>query len=323
MIYIETNSTDVFYNLAAEYYFAVERPLNAPVFLFWQTTPTIVVGKYQNTLEEINRDYVEAHNITVVRRLSGGGTVYADLGNWMYTFITYGDADEIQFGKYLSPVIAALGELGVKAEFTGRNDLIVDGRKISGTSQYKLKGNTVHHGTMLFNEDIEQMVASTNVDPDKIISKSIKSVRQRVTNLIDHLPEPMTAVEFKDKMVAAILGDGSRYEMTDADVQRIEAIADEMFRPWERRYGSDPKCTLSNSARFQGGKVEIRMDVKKGIIQSAALCGDFFASEKADGLAEMLVGCRYDKASVQERLGDAAASIYGVTADELLNLIVP
>lgn len=323
MIYIETGSKDVFYDLAAEYYFAVEHPLDEPVFLFWQTTPTIVVGKYQNTLEEINRDYVEAHNIQVVRRLSGGGTVYADLGNWMYTFITYGDADEIQFHKYLAPIIAALGEIGVKAEFTGRNDLVVDGKKVSGTSQYKLKGNTVHHGTLLFNEDIEQMVASTNVDAEKFLSKSIKSVRQRVTNISEHLPAPMDIEEFKDRMVAAILGDGKRYCMTEADKARVNAIADEMFRPWERRYGSDPKSTMTNSARFAGGKVEVHLDVSKGVIRSARLSGDFFASEKADGLTERLIGCRYDRASVRACLGDLADSIYGVTPDELIGLIVP
>ena len=163
MIYIETGSTDVYYNFALEYYFAAVKKLDDTVFLLWRTTPTLMVGKYQNTLEEICQDYAQAHGINVVRRMSGGGTIYTDMGGWQFTFIEQGDTNEIHFQAYTKPIVDALRALGVPADFNGRNDLLIDGRKVSGNAQYKLAGSTVHHGSLLFDTDIEQMVASTTV----------------------------------------------------------------------------------------------------------------------------------------------------------------
>ena len=193
MIYIETGSTDVYYNFGLENYFATEKRLPDTVFLFWRTTPTLMVGKYQNILEEINKPYADAHGIHLVRRMSGGGTIYTDLGGWQFTFIQHKEAGEIEFGQYIAPVIDALREMGVSASFNGRNDLTIDGKKFSGNAQYRLGDCIVHHGSLLFDTDIEQMVASTTVDSYKIISKSIKSVRDRVTNISEHLPVPMDA----------------------------------------------------------------------------------------------------------------------------------
>ena len=201
MIYIETGSTDVYYNFGLEYYFTVEKRLPETVFLFWRTTPTLMVGKYQNVLEEINKPYADAHGIHLVRRMSGGGTIYTDLGGWQFTFIQHREAGEIEFSQYIAPVIGALREMGVNAAFNGRNDLTIDGRKFSGNAQYRLGDCIVHHGSLLFDTDIEQMVASTTVDSYKIISKSIKSVRDRVTNISEHLPAPMDAETFKETMV--------------------------------------------------------------------------------------------------------------------------
>ena len=146
MIYIETGSTDVYYNFGLENYFTVEKRLPDTVFLFWRTTPTLMVGKYQNILEEINKPYADAHGIHLVRRMSGGGTIYTDLGGWQFSFIQHREAGEIEFGQYIAPVIGALEEMGVTASFNGRNDLTIDGRKFSGNAQYRLGDCIVHHG---------------------------------------------------------------------------------------------------------------------------------------------------------------------------------
>ena len=226
MIYIETNSTDVYYNFGLENYFTVEKRLPDTVFLFWRTTPTLMVGKYQNVMEEINKPYADAHGIHLVRRMSGGGTIYTDLGGWQFSFIQHREAGEIEFGQYIAPVIGALEEMGVTASFNGRNDLTIDGRKFSGNAQYRLGDCIVHHGSLLFDTDIRQMVASTTPDSYKITSKSIKSVRDRVTNISDHLPQPMDPETFKETMVRHIMN-GSRdtYAVTPEDDARIRELA--------------------------------------------------------------------------------------------------
>ena len=326
MIYIETGSTDVYFNFALEYYFTTVKKLDEPVFLFWRTTPTVMVGKYQNTLEEINKKYADEHGINVVRRMSGGGTIYTDLGGWQFTFIEYWGTDEIHFKEYISPVIDALRALDIPAEFNGRNDLVVKGRKFSGNAQYKLDGSTVHHGSLLFDTDIEQMVESTTVDEYKITSKSIKSVRDRVTNISEHLQQPMDVEAFKRHMISYIMkGSEKHYELTEEDLSAIRTIAEERFNNWNCIYGMSPKFSITNVGRFAGGKVELRLDVKKGIIEGAVLFGDFFASEKVDQIAEVLTGCLYQKEAVREALvcSNLGNAIYGVTLDEMVDIIAP
>lgn len=323
MIYVETGSEDVYYNFGLEYYFTVEKRLPEPVFLFWRTTPTLMVGKYQNTLEEINGPYAEAHGIHIVRRMSGGGTIYTDPGGWQFTFIDYGDSDEIHFQEYIAPVIDALRALGIPAEFNGRNDLVIEGKKFSGNAQYKLAGNTVHHGSLLYATDIAQMVAATTVDEYKILSKSIKSVRDRVTNISEHMQTPLSPEAFKEHMISYILRGGGRYELTDADRARIRELAAERFDNWQSIYGQNPKFQIVKTGRLPGGKMEFHLDVQKGRITGAAVYGDFFASQKADGLAALLTGCEYSRAAVQQALEDGGmrGAIYGASPEEMAAVI--
>ncbi len=318
MIYIPTPGTDGCIHLAAEYYYSVERPLPEPVLLFWQTEPTIVVGKYQNTLAEINLPYVQAHKIRVIRRLSGGGGIYSDRGNWMYSFLTDG-ADGIDFRAGVGPVIAALQALGVPVEFGGRNDIVLEGRKISGTAQYQLKGRTVHHGTLLFDTDVEQMIAATTVDPQKLESKGIASVRSRVVNLKEYLPGH-TVESFRDAMVTLLRAGGAVLEPTPADLTRIEAIADERFRGWDNVYGHDPRCTLERSHRFPSGRVTLQLSLKGNRITAAALQGDFFAGEAVDHIAEALIGCVLDRTAIETALQPYDGALYGISAADLAML---
>ena len=324
MIYIETGSSDVYYNFGLEYYFTVEKRLPDTVFLFWRTTPTLMVGKYQNVLEEINKPYADEHGIHIVRRMSGGGTIYTDLGGWQFTFIQHRETEEIEFHQYIAPVIDALGELGVQAEFNGRNDLTIEGKKFSGNAQYRLGDCIVHHGSLLFDTDIRQMVESTTVDSYKILSKSIKSVRDRVTNIAEHLPAPMDPETFKECMVRHIMnGSDAVYEVTAEDNARIREIAAEKFNNWERIYGADPKFNIERTGRFAGGKMQFKIDVRKGVIQSAAVYGDFFSTLDAETICAALTGCRYERSAVLEALMSHGidGAVYRISAEEMTSVI--
>lgn len=315
----------MFYNFALEYYFTAVKQLEEPVFLFWRTQPTVMVGKYQNTFEEINLEYAEQAGIQVVRRMSGGGTIYTDLGGWQFTFIQYGDNTNIHFHEFIEPVVAALNALDVPAEFNGRNDLVIEGRKFSGNAQYKLAGNTVHHGSTLFDTNIEEMVKVTNVDPEKIISKSIKSVRDRVTNIKDHLKTELDAETFKQHMVSFIMkGSDKTYGVTPEDEAAIQKIADEKFRPWEARYGANPKFSMIKSARYTGGRISFRLDVAKGIITQALVTGDFFGNDKAERLGEVITGLRLDREELTGKLLEEGyeGAIYGISPEEMVNTIL-
>ena len=324
MIYIETGSTDVYYNFGLENYFAVEKRLPDTVFLFWRTTPTLMVGKYQNILEEINKPYADAHGIRLVRRMSGGGTIYTDLGGWQFTFIQHADAQEIEFHQYIAPVISALRELGVNAAFNGRNDLTIDGKKFSGNAQYRLGDSIVHHGSLLFDTDIEQMVASTTVDSYKIISKSIKSVRDRVTNISEHLPRRLSVEEFKSCMVRHLMrGSTDTYTVTPEDDARINQLAQEKFAAWDAIYGKNPRFNLERTGRFPGGKLTFRLDVQRGVIRNASVWGDFFSTLSAEAITRALTGCRYDRAAVLDALqkNGIDGAVYQISAADMAALI--
>lgn len=322
MIYVDTKSNDPYINLATEYYVATKKDFGEAVFMLWANKPTIVVGKFQNTLEEINFEYVKEKRINVIRRMSGGGTVYHDLGGRQFTFIVRGAGMKISFDEYLKPIVNALGALGIDACMTGRNDLTVGGKKISGNAQYKIGDITVHHGTLLFDSDIEAVVRSTNVDPYKIISKSIKSVRERVTNIKEHLPYDMIVEEFDRHIINAVCPEGKEYVLTDDDRTEIEKIADEKFRGYENIYGKNPKYQIEKTGRFAGGKVTFLLDIKNDVITSAKLYGDFFAGEDVSKIEALIEGCHYDYQSVLTALknGIEENTIYFVTLEELAQL---
>ena len=332
MIYIDTASSDVYYNFGCEYYFAAEKIFKDTVFLFWRTSPTLMVGKYQNMAEEVNMPYVKAHNINLVRRMSGGGTIYTDMGGWQFTFIDRNTENTIEFQKYIAPVIEALALFGVKAEFNGRNDLCIENKKISGNAQYKLGDSIIHHGSLLFDTYIEGMVNATTVDSYKIISKSIKSVRDRVTNISEHTrdsygrPVNIKPEAFKEAMVNFILkgsGQGSVYEINSNDAARIKQLAAEKFNNWESIYGSNPKFNIERSGRFEGGKMVFKLEVLHGKIESASVFGDFFTTLDAGEISAALKGCAYDKKSVYEALTKhgIAGAIYKISAEDIAGMI--
>lgn len=325
MIYIENNVTDPFFNFALEYYLLTEKKMNTDqIFIFWRTEPTLMIGKYQNTIEEINETFARNHGVKVVRRITGGGTIYTDMGGWQFSFITRGQAEAINFNKYIEPVIAALGNLDVTAEFNSRNDLVIHGKKFSGNAQCMLNGYTLHHGSLLFNTDFEQMVKCLTVDDNKIISKGIKSVKERVTNISEYLKEPIDTDTFRQMMVESIMqGSKKEYRLTDEDLGRIHTIAKAKFESWNWNYGESPNFNITRTGRFDGGKMEFKLDVNKGKISDCHIYGDFFGSIDILVLCHALIGCNYESDSIKKAIEqcDIKKAFYNINEEELADII--
>ena len=323
MLTVRNVSNDPFYNQAFEEY-VYETFRDDDVFLLWKNTPAVVVGSYQNICREVHVEALRQRGIPVVRRISGGGTVYHDLGNVNYTYIVRANGT-VDYDAVLSPVIAALNAIGVPARKNRTCDIAIGDLKISGSAQRMIKGRLLHHGTLLFDTDIEQMVASTTVDSYKITSKSIKSVRDRVTNISEHLPVPMDAETFKETMVRHIMnGSTDTYTVTPEDDARIREIAGEQFQSWERIFGRSPKFTIDRTGRFAGGKVQFKLDVQKGRIRDAAVYGDFFSTLDADTLCAALMGCPYERGAVLAALRSHGidGAVYRISAEELASVVV-
>lgn len=300
--------TDPRINLAIEEYALRHLPDQDSYLLFYRNEPSIIIGKNQNTLEEINPEYVKDHNLHVVRRLSGGGAVYHDLGNLNFSFITKDDGNSFHnFQKFTEPVVEALRNLGVEAALTGRNDIQVGERKISGNAQFATKGSMFSHGTLLFNSEIENVVSALKVSPDKIQSKGIKSIRSRVANIVEFLDAPITIEEFRLKLLTSIFGmEASQvptYKLLEEDWRQIRSISEERYGNWDWNYGKSPKSTVQNFKRFEGvGKLDVRLAIEEGQIQDIKIYGDFFGASDVAELEEVLRGSRYEETAIRERL---------------------
>lgn len=326
MIYIENDSMDPFFSFALEYYIMHEFGLGDDVFLFWRTEPTLMIGRNQNTAEEINSVYVKQKGIHVVRRITGGGTIYTDPDGWQFSFIIKGTPHaEIDFRIYTKPILDALNDMGIKAYFSNRNDLLIDGRKFSGNAQCSTANCILHHGSILFDTDLEALVRALTVADDKIISKGIKSVRQRVTNVREHMEPKIGSLEFRDLILGYLLKNTSgTYRLQPGDIERVNEIANERFRRWQWNYGESPKFQTARSNRFAGGKLEVNLNVVEGRIQDCRIYGDFFTHRDIGDISKALVGCPYKEEDIRKVLDAIHASdyFYLITPDELMSCII-
>lgn len=325
MIYIDSRSTDANFNFALERYAMDELDIGTEYFLFWRTVPTLMIGRFQNTLAEINMPFAKQNNINIVRRISGGGTIYTDMNGWQFSFIVRDPAGrDTAFFTFTQPILDALHALGVGAEASGRNDLVIDGRKFSGNAQYNRKDVTLHHGSLLFDTDLGQLVRALNVDDEKIVAKGIQSVRQRVTNIAEHLSQKMTSLAFRDVMLKYLLADMDTYTLTDKDIQHVNEIKHEQFDQWEWNFGNDPKFNITKENRFAGGKLMVRAFVENGRITDIHFYGDFFAKENLAALEKSLAGCAYEENAIKNALhsGNAQDVFYKITLDEVLSCII-
>jgi len=328
MLFIDNRGiTDPALNLALEEYALKTFPADEDYLLFYINEPSIIIGKNQNTVEEINAAYVKDNGIHVVRRLSGGGAVYHDLGNLNFSFITNDDGKSFHnYRKFTEPVVQALRGLGVEAELTGRNDIQVGERKISGNAQYSTKGRMFSHGTLMFESQIDNVVSALNVNPEKIKSKGVKSIRSRVANISEFLREPIAIGEFRQRLLESIFGstDIPEYKLAEADWEAVRKLADERYRNWDWNYGRSPSFNVRKTLRIEGaGTFDVRLNVEGGKIAEAAVFGDFFGAWDAQEFADKLVGVKYDETAVRALLDEVDLTRYfgAVTKEQWLELM--
>ncbi len=319
--------TDPTLNLALEEYAVRNLDPDENILLFYINQPSIIVGKNQNTLEEINHDYVREQGIRVVRRISGGGAVYHDLGNLNFSFIQkYRQGAILKFHEFTKPVVAALNKLGVPAEVNGRNDILAGGRKISGNAQFFTAQKMFSHGTLLYNSELDAVTEALRVKMAKIESKGLKSVRSRVANIAEFLERVPTVEEFRDYLTQEIFAGSSeipRYEFKPSEWQEIVALADSKYRTWDWNYGSSPPFNVQKQQRYDFGQIDARIEVKKGVIQSLKIYGDFFGEHEIAELEARFVGVRFDRDELAQVIADVEVGgwIAGMSGDTLLEFL--
>lgn len=302
-IYLETGSLDPHYNLAFEEYVLCKRR-EGDYLLLWQNDNTVVVGQNQNTEEEINRDFVEAHGVHVVRRSTGGGAVYHDLGNLNYSFITDAEsAEEMAARRFTEPIVRALRKLGLQAEASGRNDILVEGRKVSGTARRLVNGRLLHHGTLLFDTDPAMVAGALRVAPEKLSSKGVRSVHSRIGNIRAFLREDMELPAFWAFLKGELTRDGlTNGALTPGELAEVEALKQVKYDTWEWNFGRSPEYNAAGRYRGNAGGLEVRASIRNGNIAEIAFYGDFLSLRPLEELTESLRGCPFRRDAVSEAL---------------------
>jgi lipoate-protein ligase A len=314
---INQSCTDPYFNLAAEEYFL--KNFQDDFFMLWRSRPSVVVGKHQNALAETNHEFVRSHQIPVARRLSGGGTVFHDPGNVNFTFIrNVANISEVNFKIFTVPIVEALKKLGVDAYTTGRNDLMIDGKKISGNAEHVHKNRVLHHGTLLFDSHLGALKGALKVDLSRFEDKAVQSNRSEVTNIANYLPNPISVEEFTDFLFAEISQNYPEfqvYEPTPDDLESIQKLSIEKYQTWDWIFGYSPRYRFTNSLKTTNGEIQICLLVEKGLIAEVAISGNM-DKELSQQITEALVGCRHDFEAVKSRLSLLDKS--GFSVEELL-----
>lgn len=325
MLIIDSPSSNAYFNIATEEYLLNTYPTE-DIFLLYTNAPSIIVGKFQNTLAEINLEYVREKDIKVVRRMSGGGTVYHDLGNLNFSFHTLlGDYDFMDFSRFTEPVLNLLNDLGVPATLHGRNDLLVDGKKFSGNAKLARKGKMIQHGTLLIDSQMDVLSDALKINPMKYVDKATKSNRSRVTNLIDYLPKGTTTADFKQLLIEAMLRNNPNakiHTLTNEEIQGIEELVKEKYDTWEWNFGFSPNYNFNKSIKIPAAFIQLHLNVNKGVIENVKIFGDFFAEKNIEEFEAKLVNQKHEITALYSLLETIPLTDYfgKVELDEIIEL---
>ncbi len=301
MLCITPQITDPYFNIASEEYLL--KHFSDDIFLLYCNEPSIIVGKHQNTFAEINYWLVKEKGIKVVRRLSGGGTVYHDAGNLNFCFIRNGQIGSlVDFQKFTQPIVEMLQTMGIPAERSGRNDLIINGLKISGNAEHVFKNRTLHHGTLLISSYLENLKGALQNNAENYHDKAIKSVRSKVTNLQEYLPKDFTIEAFRKRLIEHIFAKFPTiqpYVFSDTDLKSIQELIDQKYSSWEWNFGYSPKFTFKNSGKIDNDIIDIEIDIDKGIIQSISVK---LNNNQVSGIEDILCGVKYNEETIRQKL---------------------
>ena len=323
MLCILSPYTNPYFNLASEEYLL--KNFQEDLFLLYRNTPSIVVGKHQNTLAEINLPFVQEQEILVARRISGGGTVFHDLGNLNFAFFTSGKEGElVDYKRATLPILEALKEMGLEARLGKRNELLLKGLKISGTASHVFKQRVLHHGTLLFSSEMGKLSAALKSEKERFTDRAVKSVRSRVTNISNHLTEVMDMEMFQERILDHMLRtykDARIYQFSQTDIAEIKVLRDSKFSTWEWNFGYSPKYQFCKRISFKTGSLELHMNVEKGVIKDLKIVGDFTSMKDIVLLETLLVGTIHDPETIRNKLSDIDVSNYirGLQNEELLS----
>ena len=323
--------TDAHLNLALEEHILRNRMGDDDLLLFYVNAPAIIIGRNQNTIEEIDSDVVAARGIRVVRRVSGGGAVYHDLGNLNFSFMTRDVHNRFnRYDRFNGPVVDVLRTLGVPAEIGGRNDIIADGRKISGNAQFATPDRMLSHGTLLLDMNLDDVTAALRPKPGKVESKGVKSIRSRVANISEFLVAPIAVDELRDRILERIFGTRDRAAIPSlaldaSDWQAAHELLGRKYGTAAWNYGENPASNVQRARRFSGGEIDVRLDVAEGRIAGIRIFGDFMGRRDVDVLEERLVGVLYERAAMMSAIDDLDLSEFfsGISRDEVLGLLCP
>ena len=328
MLYVNNNCTDPYWNLAAEEFLL--KDIEEPVFRLWRNNNAIIIGHYQNALAEINTTYVKENGIKVVRRLTGGGAVFHDLGNLNFTFIEErkpGEDTSAMFRRFTAPIIEALNSIGIKAYIEGRNDLLIDGRKFSGNAICIHKNRILQHGTLLFEASMDKLGAALKSRPEKFIGKAVQSNRSRVTNIKEHLllcnPYGITDIAsfetFLGNFICSRYPHITRYDFTPQDMESIGKLCREKYSKESWNFGTSPSYTFTRTAKFPGGLVEIFMNVEKGKISDLKIMGDYFFTLPTEEFCSKMKGTTHSPSEIAKRIAEIGTAEYfnNITQPEL------
>lgn len=311
MRFIRNYCTDPYFNLACEEYLMQSECED--VFMLWQNEPSVIIGASQNAYAEVNLSYAEEKNIKIARRLTGGGAVYHDKGNINFSVITDETGSGIDFVSFLKPIVNTLQELGVNAEINGRNDLVVDGLKVSGNAQGHKHGRILHHGTLLYETDRDTMSAVLNVSAEKLKSKGISSVRSRVGEI-----KNMVGIGLNELMSCLEASFDAKSEpLSEAEIEAIRLLAKEKYSTWEHIFGSSKALEKTVKKRFDGGSVEIGISSEGGVITDVSIRGDFFSVGEPSLIEAALVGARLEYSALREKISSSGCDIYGISSDDI------
>ncbi len=322
MLCIYHESTDPYFNVATDEY--ILKNIEEDCFMLWRNDNAIIIGQYQNAMAEINYDYVKKHDIKIVRRLSGGGAVYHDLGNLNFSFTQSGkDSNLSDFKKFTQPIVDVLRKLGANASLEGKNDLSIDGKKIAGNAAHIHKNKILSHGCLLFSSEMRNVSEALKINPVKYIDKAVKSVPKRVTNISDHIDEDIDVQEFGKRImdyVISIYPNAQPYKFTEEDLQQIQKLRDEKYATNKWNYGKSPDYNFKKAIRTKGGLLEMNLDVKKGVIDKAVIFGDFFSEKGISGIEEALIHTAHEEEAVRKALTPFKISEHfsNVTKEDLI-----